>query len=77
MIGDFWWHNKGERRTNWVGWKRLCMPREEGGMGFREMKMFYYAMLAKQGWRLLTRPDSVLSRVLKSKYHLNTSFAEA
>ncbi|KAL0433224.1 UNVERIFIED_CONTAM: putative mitochondrial protein [Sesamum latifolium] len=77
MVADFWWHSKGERHTHWVGWKRLCLPREEGGMGFRELKAVNRAMLAKQGWRLLTRPDGVLSQMLKAKYFPRTSFFEA
>ncbi|KAL0320278.1 UNVERIFIED_CONTAM: putative mitochondrial protein [Sesamum radiatum] len=34
-------------------------------------------MLAKLGWRLLTRSDSMLSRVLKAKYFSTTTFGEA
>jgi hypothetical protein len=31
-------------------------------------------MLGKQGWRLLTRPESLCARVLKGKYFPNSSF---
>lgn len=34
-------------------------------------------MLAKQGWRLLERPNYLVARVLKNKYFPNTSFLKA
>ncbi|KAK4393924.1 hypothetical protein Sango_1863200 [Sesamum angolense] len=77
MISDFWWHNKRERHTHWVGGKRLCLSKDEGGMGFREMIAFNRAMLTKQGWRLLTRPDSLFTQVLKAKYFPRKSFFRA
>jgi len=35
------------------------------------------AMLAKQGWNLLNKPDALASKLLKSKYFPNSSFLEA
>ncbi|KAL0449623.1 UNVERIFIED_CONTAM: putative mitochondrial protein [Sesamum latifolium] len=77
MIADFWWHNKGERRTHWVRWSKLCQQREEGGLGFKEMKAFNRVMLAKQGCKLITRPNTLLSQILRTKYFLETSFFTA
>ena len=49
----------------------------DGGMGFRDMTLFNKVMLGKQGWRLLTRPDALCSRVLKGKYFPNSDFLGA
>lgn len=52
----------------WVNWERMCQPKETGGMGFRDLKSFNKALLAKQGWRLQTNTQSLFSRVFKAKY---------
>ena len=37
-------------------------------MGFRNLQAFNLAMLAKQGWRLLSNPHSLLARIYRAKY---------
>ncbi|XP_028119122.1 uncharacterized protein LOC114316623 [Camellia sinensis] len=46
-------------------------------MGFRSLKAFNKALLAKQGWRLLSVPDSLVARILKAKYYPHTTFLQA
>ena len=46
-------------------------------MGFRDLPLFNKAMLGKQGWRLLTRPDSLCTRVIKGKYYPHGDFLTA
>ena len=78
LISQFWWGQKnGERKIHWVAWKKLCRPKEEGGIGFKDMKMFNWALLGKQAWRLLMHQESLVAQVLKAKYFPNASFMEA
>ena len=51
--------------------------KEEGGMGFKDLKAFNLAMLEKQGWRIMTKPNSLFYKVFKSKYFRLTSFLGA
>jgi hypothetical protein len=66
-----------EHKIHWINWGRLCSPKDEGGMGFRDLHCFNLALLAKQGWRLATQPTSLFSRVFRSKYFPRCSFWQA
>jgi hypothetical protein len=46
-------------------------------MGFRDFTLFNQAMLGRQGWRLLLRPDSLCAKVLGGKYYPNGNFLSA
>ena len=49
----------------------MCTSKLEGGMGFRNLQAFNLAMLAKQGWWLLTDKSSLVARIYKVKYYPN------
>ena len=59
---------------HWRRWQELTLPKRIGGMGFRDVKHFNIAMLGKQGWRLMTAPNTLCARVLKGKYFRNDDF---
>ncbi|KAA3472069.1 reverse transcriptase [Gossypium australe] len=46
-------------------------------MGFRRLDHFNIALLAKQGWRIINYPNSLLTQVLKAKYFPNSEFINA
>ena len=48
MIRKFWWgQQKEEKRIAWLSWEKLCVPKSCGGMGFKQLKYFNMALLAK------------------------------
>lgn len=74
-ISNYWWGSSADNRhIHWQRWDHLTQPKSCGGMGFRDLPLFNVAMLGKQGWRLLTHPDSLCARVMKGRYYPHTDF---
>lgn len=55
----------------------MSLPKREGGLGFRDLHKFNKALLAKQVWRILSNPNSLIARLYKGLYHPNTSYIKA
>lgn len=52
----------------WVAWESIAKPKSVGGLGLRDFQKFNDALLAKIGWRMLQKPDSLLCKTLLGKY---------
>ena len=55
----------------------MGITKEQGGLGFRDLTMFNKALLAKQLWRILKNPESLIVRIMQAKYCSNKSIMEA
>jgi hypothetical protein len=68
-MSQFWWGDDDQQKhMHWFAWWKMCVPKNQGGMGFRDLHCFNLAMLAKQVWRLISEPDSLCASVLRAKY---------
>lgn len=47
------------------------MPKESGGLGFRDIKYFNQLLLTKHVWSLTQNSNSLVARVLKICYYPN------
>ncbi|GAA0180032.1 hypothetical protein LIER_30055 [Lithospermum erythrorhizon] len=75
---NFWWDStKEKRKAHWASWNRLCLTKQDGGMGFRHLKHFNSALLMKQAWRLVSEPERDLAKAYKAKYFPDTEFWDA
>ncbi|KAL5581449.1 hypothetical protein UlMin_013891 [Ulmus minor] len=74
----FWWGTTPDhKRVHWKKWKDLCQPKALGGLGLRDFSIFNQALLGKQAWRFIQRPNSIISQVFKAKYFPTSSIWEA
>jgi ribonuclease HI len=70
LTRDFWWGDEKEKRkVHWMCWEKVTKRKGQGGMGFRDLRLFNQALLARQAWRLIAFPDSLCARLLKAKYY--------
>ncbi|KAL0448462.1 UNVERIFIED_CONTAM: hypothetical protein Slati_1402600 [Sesamum latifolium] len=65
-----------ESKIHWMAWPKLCKLKALEGLGFRQLREYNLALLAKQAWRISLDINSVSYQVLH-KYFPGTTFLEA
>ncbi|XP_060963728.1 uncharacterized mitochondrial protein AtMg00310-like [Cannabis sativa] len=78
MMAQFWCRGTTQsRKIHWKSWSSLCKSKFHGGLDFRSMKAFNQALLAKQAWRILQAPSSLVAQLLKARYYPHSSFLDS
>lgn len=74
VIAKYWWGKMGGNRGIYLeSWLNLCLPKL-AGEGFSDFESFNEALLAKQCWIILQKPNSLTSVILKAKFLVHVLF---
>jgi hypothetical protein len=75
LMRRFWWgHKDKDSKIAWMAWGGMGKHKLEGGLGYRDLRSFNNALLAKQGWRLINNPDTLVGRIFQEKYYPTGDF---
>jgi hypothetical protein len=48
-VRRYWWGSEnGRRKTQWIPWATMVKPKIYGGLGFKDLRLFNWALLAHQ-----------------------------
>ncbi|RYR24105.1 hypothetical protein Ahy_B02g057597 isoform A [Arachis hypogaea] len=68
-----WGDTDNKRGLHAVNWKTLCLPKHEGGLGFRKLELMNEAFLLKIIWQLQEQPNTLWAKILLQKYNSSIS----
>lgn len=54
-----------------MAYKKSCLPKKDGGIGFKSFNEFNQVLVAKKLWRLNKYQNALVTRVLKKRYFWN------
>lgn len=66
---EFLWGGVGGgRKINWVKWSLVCQPKENEGLGVRDVCLMNLSLLAKWRWMLLCGEKALWKEILVERY---------
>lgn len=63
-----WGGSETTKKIPWVSWGKICKPKQEGGLGIKNLELFNEVLLGKWVWRMHIEGNRLWVKVLVSKY---------
>ncbi|KAL5137894.1 putative ribonuclease H protein [Glycine soja] len=63
-----WGDGDDQHKIAWVKWETVCLPKDKGGLGIKDITKFNLALLAKWKWNLFHHNGELWARILESKW---------
>lgn len=78
LLATFWWGTSFQsNKIHWMSWIKLSNFKMAGSMSFKDFGCFNSTLLAKQLWRILIVPKSLVATIFKEKCFQYGNLTEA
>lgn len=68
-----WGETDGVKKMHLINWKRVCSPKQWGGLGLCTVRNINLVSMMKVGWNLISNKDDMWVEVIRSKYKCGRS----
>ncbi|KAL9658956.1 hypothetical protein QQ045_015584 [Rhodiola kirilowii] len=75
LMRNFLWDKGTSTRHHWVKWESICVPKDEGGLGLRQLMVVKQCLLSKLALRFFQN-QSLWAKYARDKY-LHSSYSSA
>jgi hypothetical protein len=73
----FWSGASGDFKCRMIKWDAVCRPKEFGGLGILNTRIFNECIITKWIWKIYTQHDRLWVRLLTAKYMKNGDFYDS
>jgi hypothetical protein len=63
-----WGGGTEDKRLCWVKWDQICRPKDEGGLGVKNLETFNRSLLSKWKWRFIQEGEAIWANLLQFRY---------
>lgn len=63
-----WGSSDSRRRCHLISWEKICQPKDQWGLGFRNLKILNKAYMSILAWQLINNPERLWVQITKIKY---------
>ncbi|VFQ87364.1 unnamed protein product [Cuscuta campestris] len=74
MNNFLWGHDKDNKKYHWSSWEKLCLPKDEGGLGITDLNTLQLAYGFKMWWTY-TQNNSLWANFMRARYPRGLSIA--
>lgn len=72
-VETVWGSSEASRKCHLISWEKICQPKDQGGIGFRNLKVLNKAYMTKLAWQMINNPEKLRVQIMKTKYNCGPS----